>query len=96
MGRLKRLAKYCNMRYCIIGVKVGDMVLLETHFLISRAHKKVAKLGPKFASPYEFVKLIENNLLDVVGNLLRLIWIRCVYTKRPFLLLLLLGVRIRL
>ena len=44
-------------------MKVGDMVLLETHFLSSKAHKRVAKFEPKFVGPYEAVKVIENNLI---------------------------------
>ena len=58
------------MRRRIIHVKVGDMVLLETHFLSSKAHKNVAKFGPKFVSPYKVIKVIKNNLvLDIDGRL---------------------------
>ena len=62
-------AKYYNMRRRGTDIKMDDNVLLEMHFLCSKAHKKVTKLGPKFDGPYLVLKVVKNNLnLDIEGN----------------------------
>ena len=45
------------MRRRTIDVKVGDKVLLETHFLSSKANKEVVKLGLKLIGLSETIKI---------------------------------------
>ena len=48
---------------------MGDKVLLQSHFLSSKALKQAAKFGPKFVGPYEVSEVRENNLiLSIIGE----------------------------
>ena len=48
---LKQKEIYYNMKRRVLEIKVGDKVLLESHFLSSKALKRVAKFGTKFVGP---------------------------------------------
>ena len=52
---LKQQEIYYNMKRRVLEIKVGDKVLLESHFLSLKALKQVAKFRPKFVGPYEFL-----------------------------------------
>ena len=54
------------MRRRVIDIKVSDKIFLERHFLCSKAHKKVAKLHPKFDGSYLMLKVVKKKLILVI------------------------------
>ena len=59
---------YYNMKLRVLEIKVGDKVLLESHFLSSKALKGVAKFGPKFVVLHEVLEVHNNLILSINGE----------------------------
>ncbi|GFT39756.1 retrovirus-related Pol polyprotein from transposon gypsy [Trichonephila clavipes] len=59
----EKWAKYYDRRRRDVQVKVNDWVLIKTHPLSSATKKVVAKLKPKFESPYRVLEVKHNNLV---------------------------------
>ncbi|GFS73241.1 uncharacterized protein TNCV_4571601 [Trichonephila clavipes] len=59
----KSWEKYYNRRRRNVHIKVNDLVLIQTHFLIAAGRKQVEKFMPKFEGSYRVLEVKGNNLI---------------------------------
>ncbi|GFX09087.1 uncharacterized protein TNCV_4166661 [Trichonephila clavipes] len=59
----KNWVKYYNWKRREVNIKVNDLVLVQTHFIIAGGRRVVGKFFPKFEVPYRVLEVRNNNLI---------------------------------
>ncbi|GFS55974.1 uncharacterized protein TNCV_2564341 [Trichonephila clavipes] len=59
----KNWEKYYIRKRREVNIKVNDLVLVETHFIIAAGRREVGKFMPQFEGPYRVLEVRNNNLI---------------------------------